>query len=74
MSLNRFLWLLFRVLALSCPTTPLHTQIIYVYNGTLNQITKINLSDCSFCDIAPSSGNFGLSDVVVLPGGAVKHW
>ncbi len=69
MSLNRFLWLLFWALALSCPINPLHTQIIYVLNGTLNQITKIDLSDCSFCDVASSSGNFGLSDVVVLPGG-----
>ena len=69
MPLYRFSRLLFWALALSCPINPLHTQIIYVLNGTLNQITKINLSDCSFCDIAPSSGNFGLADVVVLPGG-----
>ncbi len=69
MSLNRFLWLFFWVFVLSCPTIPLYAQIIYVYNGTLSQITKINLSDCSFCDIAPSSGNFGDADVVVLPNG-----
>ncbi|MEI6412209.1 MAG: hypothetical protein WCR52_22655, partial [Bacteroidota bacterium] len=73
MSFYRFLWLLFWAFTLSCPINPLQAQIIYVYNGIINQITKINLSDCSFCDIAPSSGNFGLADVVVLPGGGLLN-
>ena len=73
MSLYRFSRLLFWALALCCPINPLHAQIIYVLNGTLNQITKIDLSDCSFCDIAPSSGNFGDADVVVLPDGGLLN-